>query len=352
VNNIFDCKAIDHSVTFYTNNKITPCCIIHDYAKDIATVSDSTRFADLKVPGVPGSCQHCVGAGEHSYKHRFDRFHDGFKQIDVRNSNICNLKCRTCGPAFSSKWADELGVKNPVMTSDINSYIDQILNSSVKFMYFAGGEPLLNPDHWALLDRIIEKNLASDMGLQYSTNCTTIKYKNKDIFEYWRQFQNVTVLASIDATGKAFEYIRSDARWDIVDRNLRKFIDQRSYNLDVKINFVLSALSVWFLPDVLRYAQTLGVNVNIFQLTDPEYYALNALPDTLVERCVSVLAECVSISPEHMSIMNHAMASVKENSKSYLFEKMVSQVLLLDRYRNENLFDLLPFKDVSLSEIM
>jgi hypothetical protein len=115
---------------------------------------------------------------------------------------------------------------------------------------------------------------------------------------------------------------------------------------------VLSALSVWFLPDVLKYAQTLGVNVTIFQLTDPEYYALNALPDALVERCGSVLAECVSISPEHTSIMNHAMASVKANSKSYLFEKMVSQVLLLDRYRNENLFDLLPFKDVSLSEIM
>ena len=29
------------------------------------------------------------------------------RYFDIRFSNICNFKCRTCGSAFSSKWEQE-----------------------------------------------------------------------------------------------------------------------------------------------------------------------------------------------------------------------------------------------------
>jgi len=345
VSKVFDCKAIDHALTFQANGKITPCCVIHDYGKNINTISNPSRFSDLKISGTPASCIHCVSAGEHSYKHSFDRYHDGFKQLDIRNSNICNLKCRTCGPDFSSKWADELGITVPVKKTDIDQYIDKVLNSSVKYIYFAGGEPMLNPDHWNLLDRLIETNLAADIGLQYSTNCTTVKYKNKNIFDYWQKFQNVVVLASVDATGRAFECIRSDARWNIVDQNIRKFLDLKSDNVTVEINMVLSILSVWFLPDVLKYAQGLQIKVNIFQLTHPEHYSLSVLPSNLADLCLRVLTESIQLSPDHNSVLTMAKETINKNERAELFKQTVSDILSMDQKRNENLFDLLPFNN-------
>ena len=29
------------------------------------------------------------------------------KYMDIRFSNLCNMKCRSCGPACSSQWAQE-----------------------------------------------------------------------------------------------------------------------------------------------------------------------------------------------------------------------------------------------------
>ena len=32
------------------------------------------------------------------------------KYVDIRFSNICNMKCRTCGPELSSKWGAEMPI--------------------------------------------------------------------------------------------------------------------------------------------------------------------------------------------------------------------------------------------------
>lgn len=351
MNNIFDCKALDHAVTFLPTGKISPCCVIKNYGKDIELINDTARFADLKVSGVPDNCVNCVSAGPHSYKNSFDSYSKNIQMIDFRNSNLCNLKCRTCGPDYSSKWADELGIDNPITKTNIDDFIRQILTDSISKIYFAGGEPLLNLDHWKLLDQLIDLDLAKNISLQYSTNLTVLGYKDRTSFDYWRQFKNVTVFGSVDAVGLPFEYLRSGANWHTVSSNIDQLIAAQSSNLRVEITFVLSVLSVWFLKDVLEYAKTKKLRVNIIQLTDPHYLTLNVLPDQLVEHCVNVLQDCATVAPEHKFQLTNAINTARKNDDVGSFGQMISTVLLADKLRNENLFDLLPFKQYATKQI-
>jgi sulfatase maturation enzyme AslB (radical SAM superfamily) len=347
VNKIWDCHAIDHAVTFLPGNKIAPCCIIKDYTKDITEISNPLRFADLKVTGVPANCTHC-----YQYKDSFNKYNNGVGMIDFRNSNLCNLKCRTCGPYASSSWAKELGHEVIFEKTDVTDYIDKVLTGQVTNIYFAGGEPLLNSDHWDLLDRLIETGQASTISLMYSTNLTVLGYKDKSVFDYWQQFKHVRVQASVDATGTAFEYIRSGSTWGIADNNLRILKSSGLANLTVEIAFTLSILSVWFFADVIKYANSLQLKVNVIHLTDPHFYTLNVMPSELVEQCVQLLTSCKFYAPYLIGDIDRAIDTVRNNDDVSSFMHMIASVLLTDKIRNEHLFELLPFKQIATTHIL
>ena len=79
---------------------------------------------------------------------------------DIRFSNLCNLRCRSCGHIFSSQWyqdqvklaGPEWGKNNKVLNyagrteTDIWEQLEPHLDY-VEQIYFAGGEPLLMEEH-------------------------------------------------------------------------------------------------------------------------------------------------------------------------------------------------------------
>ena len=86
------------------------------------------------------------------------------RYLDIRFSNLCNMKCRTCGSGYSSQWEIEDAKegfkfndpKNEVDVSRIQQDLyDQIPN--LQRAYFAGGEPLITEDHYELLEEMIRQ---------------------------------------------------------------------------------------------------------------------------------------------------------------------------------------------------
>lgn len=88
--------------------------------------------------------------------------------FDIRFSNICNLKCRTCWHGASSAWFDDakkLGtnkgqkavIKN---VADFDQFIDKLgpALKNAQEIYLAGGEPLVMEEHYRLLEWLIANN--------------------------------------------------------------------------------------------------------------------------------------------------------------------------------------------------
>lgn len=340
---VWSCAAIDHGVTIFPNGKVGPCCqISEDYCKPISVLTDLDRFGDLKTETPPVACAHCINNEQYnmpSYRKFFNntvRNTDGIQFVDIRNTNLCNLKCRYCGPHFSDKWG-------PHLETDISKYRNLLLTDSLHWMYFTGGEPLINPEHWTLLDEVVATGRASDITLLYNTNLTTLRYKDRDIVDTWSQFRRVDLQCSIDAVGTTLEYIRSGASWNKILTNLKQLVALKDTNIQVTLTPTLSLLNLWSIRPLFELAQELELPVNVSLLTNPSYLAFDALPDDLKLVALTALDDIKEFLAEPLYLRCQDM--INNNRNSWLFPRTLNHILLLDNLDNEHLFDTLPFKE-------
>jgi sulfatase maturation enzyme AslB (radical SAM superfamily) len=209
---------------------------------------------------------------------------------DIRFSNLCNLKCRSCGHIFSSQWyqdqaklaGPEWKLHNSVLNhagrteTDMWTQLEPHLDY-VEQIYFAGGEPLLMEEHYRILDELVRRG-RFDVRLIYNTNFTHTDLKGRSVFEYWKQFTSVAVGASLDDSGSRGEYIRKGTDWAVVEQNRRDML-AICPDVDFYISPTLSIMNAWHLTDFHRDWVSKGLiraqdlNVNILQ--DPLHYRID-----------------------------------------------------------------------------
>jgi hypothetical protein len=212
---------------------------------------------------------------------------------DIRFSNLCNLKCRSCGHIFSSQWYQDQAKlaggnwkeRNTVLNyagrteTDMWTQLEPHLDY-VEQIYFAGGEPLLMEEHYRILDELVRRE-RFDVRLIYNTNFTHTDLKGRSVFEYWKQFRSVAVGASLDGQGPYAEYIRKGTDWAVVEQNRRDML-RVCPEVDFYISPTLSIMNAWHLPDFHRDWVAKGLiraqdlNVNILQ--DPAHYRIDIAP--------------------------------------------------------------------------
>lgn len=216
------------------------------------------------------------------------------KYFDIRFSNICNFKCRTCGSEFSSQWAQETKQHEKVSRNykiinhaDESGKLLEEIKQQVPHMelaYFAGGEPLITDEHYLLLEEMIRTGANKNITLRYNTNMSNFKYKKYNILDLWSRFKRVEISASIDHYGERAEYIRHGTDWGIVESNL-KIIRDLDY-IDYQYNTVLSVFNYTTLSDFYNYLIDQNLlrkkdMVSIYRAITPPYYSATSLPTNL-----------------------------------------------------------------------
>jgi MoaA/NifB/PqqE/SkfB family radical SAM enzyme len=209
--------------------------------------------------------------------------------LDLRLNNTCNLKCRTCDGRASSQIAyEEKKLFNDSTNLDrIPTRLSRsrVLDKVIGFLdhantiYFAGGEPLLMHEHFAILEHLIRLG-KTDVRLAYNTNFTLPRYKDKNIFDIWKLFDNVRLSASLDGHGAVFEYVRHGASWPEVEQNLLTLRQQCPH-----VQFqVFSTISVFSAESVMelqqKWHQSNMLDIRHFQLNPVsvnEFYSLCTL---------------------------------------------------------------------------
>lgn len=206
------------------------------------------------------------------------------RYYDIRFGNLCNFKCRTCGPAFSSQWETEMlkhsliGIQYPKTSSNI---LPEVLSHVPNMMeaYFAGGEPLISEEHYIILEDMIRQN-RTDIKLRYNSNISNLKYKDKDLLDLWKHFkQPVSVYASVDHVGERAEYMRHGTDWGVIETNIQKL--RNSTNVELSMNTVFSVFNALTITDFYAYIYSKGWLNNAYQLyamSSPAQLASTVLP--------------------------------------------------------------------------
>jgi len=212
------------------------------------------------------------------------------KYIDLRLSNLCNLKCRTCGPNFSSLWHDDAvklfgpSFKNEKVLEptddpdDLWEQIEEIL-PSVESVYFAGGEPLIMESHYKIMNWFKDHG-KTDVRVLYNTNFSIMKYKKQDAIELWSHFNNIRVHASLDASGDLAEMMRKGTDWEQVVKN-RERMRLEAPNVQFQVSATISIFNVFEIPNFHKWLVTNNwIPINGFRtniLLDPEYFRTQIL---------------------------------------------------------------------------
>ena len=283
---------------------------------------------------------------------------------DIRFSNLCNLKCRSCGHIFSSQWYQDQAKlaggdwkdRNTVLNyagrteTDMWQQLQPHLDY-VEQIYFAGGEPLLMEEHYNILDELVRRG-RFDVRLIYNTNFTHTDLKGRSVFEYWKQFESVAVGASLDAMGPRAEYIRKGTDWAVVEQNRRDMIAVCP-QVDFYISPTLSIMNALHLPEFHRawveqgLLQPQDLNVNILQ--DPLHYRIDIAPDGYKEKLtvhyrdhIKWLEQVGDPLGRATQGFQSAIQFMMATDNTHLIDTFWRKTHELDAIRKENIMDVIP----------
>lgn len=176
---------------------------------------------------------------------------------EVRFSNKCNIKCRTCNGHFSHLIDKESKkIEDPVFQSlldpkkfDSMGGREIIDYKNLKRVYFGGGEPTVMPQLYNFLRECIETK-HTDFEIRIGTNAVKISDK---LFDLLKNFTKLTCSISMDGTPRIDEYIRWGTKAKIKNYNIKKLNAQGN---GVSINFVCSIYNVFALGEILEYFES------------------------------------------------------------------------------------------------
>jgi sulfatase maturation enzyme AslB (radical SAM superfamily) len=260
-------------------------------------------------------CKFCYQheeAGPHSFrnysKEHFGKYYDEvvpttqkdgtvdefkMRYFDIRFSNICNFKCRTCGSEFSSQWGLEMNKnydKNHPIVIHVDdgkgTVLEEVLDQveHIDLAYFAGGEPLITEEHYVMLETMIRKG-RTDVVLRYNTNASNIKYKNHDVLDLWKHFKKIELSCSIDHYGERAELLRSGTDWGKVESNLLTFRDLDYVSF--QMNTVFSIFNYLTIGEFYQYLKDKNIirredwYHSLYLAVHPLYYSAKSLPKSL-----------------------------------------------------------------------
>lgn len=290
--------------------------------------------------------------------------------LDVTTGNKCNSACLMCNSSASSLWAKEQqditgyawnhANLNWFNEENIAPILDQLTN--LKAIQFAGGEPTINDAVMFMLKRLIDQGRSKDITLGFVTNLTGI---SDEMLEIWNQFSTKHITISIDGVGKVNEYIRYPFTWKKVTNQLEqlKKIAKEKGNYHIGLSHTITSLNLCTFDELVKWWETqvadegcgiLKALPHVQCVNNPSYFNPAYAPIGLKEKTAVMLDELqeylktVDLENKYLPAIenirtNVINAKVDEKIRLAHWKRMKNFVEPLDKYRDRNIFDYLPY---------
>lgn len=269
--------------------------------------------------------------------------------MELKLNNLCNLKCRMCHPMDSTSWNDWDQVKefykkeNNIIALLVDQHdlqnkphLDKFQDSPewwaslekllphFRRVEFAGGEPLMDPQHYRILDMLAP--YGNQIEIKYATNLTMLGKSNRTVWEYWPKFKSVAVNVSIDGIGNSYEYIRGNASWAELINNIKQI--QTISNISRIVGAVTVQVSnVLVLDKMIEYfLDDLGIVFHTHRVSYPNLLSVQVLPHDLkvlaVRRLLRVQKKLKDFKmiKAHPELLDYTNGQIEDNI-SYILAK-------------------------------
>jgi len=302
-----------------------------------------------------------------------------FPTMEIKLNNLCNLKCRMCHPMDSTSWNDWGQVKEFYVKE--NNYLVPVINKlkleTSKYLCpfedtdnwwasferllphfrrveFAGGEPLMDPQHYKILDML--KPYAKNIEIKYATNGTTLGIsKGRTIHDYWPHFKSVAVNVSLDGIHGVYNYIRTNSNFSEVEKNIKEM--QTIPNVSRIVGaFTAQAGNILQAAECIDYfINEMNIVFYSHRVSYPNCLSTQVLPQELKDLAISRL-EAVSQKiftfpnvTKYPILEKITQQQIKDNinylrakDQHHLWQDFLDFNQKLDTTRNQSLFEAVP----------
>ena len=299
--------------------------------------------------------------------------------MELKLNNLCNLKCRMCHPMDSTAWNDWSEIKDfykaegNIMYAIVEEhnleskpFLDKFQDNPewwaslekllphFRRVEFAGGEPLMDPQHYRILDMLAP--YGNQIEIKYATNLSMLGKSNRTVWEYWPKFKSVAVNVSIDGIGNSYEYIRGNASWSELINNIKQI--QTIPNISRIVGAVTVQVSnVLILDKMIEYfLKDLGIIFHTHRVEYPNLLSAQVLPQPLkmlaVARLINI-QEKIKTWNLDQNLVEYTLGQIKDNinyltakDQSDRWQDCIEFNNRLDNTRDQSFFDVTPeFKD-------
>lgn len=240
------------------------------------------------------------------------------RHLEVSFGNGCNFRCGYCCPQASSSWMEEikkhgnydltynqygidfLGYSDFFNKDDPNPYVDAFwewwpnLKKDLKVFRITGGEPLMNPNTFKMLE-MLEKEPAPELQIHVNSNLGVTHRLVQKLVEHVRRLLDAKAIkgfklyTSIDTWGPQAEYIRTNLDVELWEKNLSYYLEHLPEQ-DISFMITFNVLCVTNFQSLLEKILELRerfpgtewhqrVQFDTPYLKEPPHWMINILPE-------------------------------------------------------------------------
>jgi hypothetical protein len=345
-----ECKFLSNGVTIQYHNFLKPCCVwraddqwaqehsiknvsIVNWHNHRDLVNARNKLAQGEWPNQCQDCQTVEAQGRQDSIRQnglnaYSNFQIDDLTLEIRPGNVCNFACQTCWPFASTRvetYYKKANLPNPradLVPNNFKDY-DFLLPAAqqLKSIIVLGGEPFYDPKcieflHWARDNTHAE--------LLAFTNGSVIDLELISSFD--RKF---TLVFSLDAVGKAAEYIRVGTDWATVWSNYQKA--KSIPNVVPRVNITTSPYNYLYFPDLLDLLMEDWPEVVSFGPTMEEIFCEKIIPLALrpviiarLEQTIEKLEQATIEQGQKSNAIN-AVRSIVDNLKNLAYDQGLHQ---------------------------
>lgn len=281
------------------------------------------------------------------WKDKLSNLKNELLSLAIRFSNLCNLKCRSCKPSTSTAWFTDAKKLDPNFkpikvisapkSNPISKQIKPFLDKGLEKIYFAGGEALLEEDHYKTLESVIESD--SKVEISYDTNFSILGTGKYSALNFWNDLAQLLISASIDGSFKKCEFLRKGLSWQTFVDNWSE-IERKIPHAKLKIHCTVSIYNIFHLPDLLKDLEVIDPNfsLDVGMCEDPIWLNIRCLPPEVksnVKRVYKKFLDQSDNSKYHEpleQILNYMQ--IQDDFKYFLLFKSFTKKM--DELRNES----------------
>ena len=342
------CKALTNHMCSTVTGSWRPCCRFENFEYfDASLVSFSeykkSKFYQNIITLMERDwhlgcikCKHDEEMEHGSLREEMNRRLTGtlnvIESLEFSPSNKCNLACKMCSPPYSTTW-QHMVKKNTLdieITNNKSLSINQVFAdvniTNLKLIKYLGGEPFIMPETEKLFKFLDKQNIIQNINFETATNVTVFP---KKLLKYLKKFKKVFIEFSIEGIGEVGEYIRYGKSWKIIDKNIKKWLENKSDNMELSTFTTVQAYNIHHIHEIKEYAKQNDLKFYSSVLRVPEFLSINVLPKKYIDKIKNKSNE-------------KYLKQYKENKKNR--KEFVSYTNTMDTITNLNIKDIMPYE--------